>query len=311
MSARQIRADAALLSIAFVWGSTFVLVQGAIDTLPPFAFLAFRFGLASILLWGFLCWRGKHRQAFAKQTLRPGIFLGLWLLMGFSFQTLSLLYTTSGKSGFLTGLSVAMIPILSFFILGLRPRPNAWAGVALSVMGLYLLALADFSRINQGDLLAMLCAVGFGLQVVYTSKYAPRAGALPLVTVQVTLVTVASLVLSFLFEPWNLLLRKHPWAEPGVWMAVLVTALFATVLAYVGQTYFQRETSPNRVALIFAMEPVFAALTDYVWLGVSMTGWGLTGGALIFVGMILSELPGKHLINRKGESTCVEKPSEY
>ncbi|PTX59364.1 drug/metabolite transporter (DMT)-like permease [Melghirimyces profundicolus] len=310
MQPKPFWADGALLCIAFVWGSTFVLVQGAIATLPPFAFLAIRFGLACITLWLVLGWRGQLRDALESRYLKAGTFLGLWLFMGYALQTFSLLYTTSGKSGFLTGLSVVMIPVLSFFLLGIRPKVNAWSGVVLAVIGLYLLALADFSQINRGDLLAILCAAGFGLQVAYTAKYAPRADALPLVTIQVTGVAVASLLLSIVFEPWNEILRSQPWLNPGLWGAVLVTSFLATVLAYLGQTYFQRYTSPTRVALIFAMEPVFAACTDYWWLGVTLTGWNLLGCVLIFLGMVLAELPGKIVDHRREGNTCAQKPSE-
>src|SRR5699024_5546968 len=194
MNHHRIRADGALLMIAFVWGATFVLVQGAIEILPPFAFLTVRFGLAALLLWLYLLWQKDHRKAFQPRYLSAGIFLGLWLFVGFAFQTFSLLYTTSGKSGFLTGLSVALIPVFSFFISGIRPVINAWVGVLLAVAGLYLLALADFSQVNLGDILATICAVGFAFQVAYTAKYAPWAEAMPLVTVQVTFVAVASLI---------------------------------------------------------------------------------------------------------------------
>ena len=199
-------ADSVLLFVAFIWGTTFVLVQNAIETLPPFTFLAIRFTLAGLFLLLFFRWRNvTYRIPF--KHLAVGALIGIWLFLGYALQTFSLLYTTSGKSGFLTGLSVALVPIWSLVLLGVKPRPTATAGVLLAVSGLYLLAFADFSSINRGDVLALLCAVAFGLQIVYTAKYAPKVEALHLVTIQIFTVALLSGGCSLLFEPWERVLR--------------------------------------------------------------------------------------------------------
>src|SRR5690606_3940571 len=116
--------------------------------------------------------------------LTGGIVLGVWLFVGYAFQTFSLLYTTSAKSGFLTGLSVALVPILAYFILRQKPSRQAIAGVILAVCGLYLLAFRDLNSVNIGDLLALICAFGFGLQIVYTGKYSSRTSVFHLVLIQ-------------------------------------------------------------------------------------------------------------------------------
>lgn len=282
-------ADSVLLLVAFIWGTTFVLVQNAIETLPPFTFLAVRFSLAGMFLLLFFRWRGvSYRIPLRHVTV--GAFIGMWLFLGYALQTFSLLYTTSGKSGFLTGLSVALVPLWSLVLLGMKPRPTAVAGVLLAVTGLYLLAFADFSSINRGDILALFCAVAFGLQIVYTAKYAPKVETLHLVTVQIFTVALLSGGCSLLFEPWKRALEESAWSVPAVSGALLVTAFLATSLAYLAQTHFQKFTTPTRVALIFAMEPVFAALADYWWMDVALKGRALAGCFLIFVGMVLAEI---------------------
>lgn len=282
-------ADSVLLLVAFIWGTTFVLVQNAIETLPPFTFLAIRFTLAGLFLLLFFRWRNvTYRIPF--KHLAVGALIGIWLFLGYALQTFSLLYTTSGKSGFLTGLSVALVPIWSLVLLGVKPRPTATAGVLLAVSGLYLLAFADFSSINRGDVLALLCAVAFGLQIVYTAKYAPKVEALHLVTIQIFTVALLSGGCSLLFEPWERVLRDKAWSVPAVALALLITAFLATSLAYLAQTHFQKFTTPTRVALIFSMEPVFAALADYWWMDVALGGRTLAGCILIFAGMVLAEV---------------------
>ncbi|WP_124727118.1 DMT family transporter [Staphylospora marina] len=286
-------ADLALTLIAFVWGVTFIMVQDAIQSLPPFLFLTIRFGSSALLI--FLYMRlvrvnGDSRENFGRE-LRYGVILGILLFGGYAFQTFSLLYTTSGKSGFLTGVSVALVPIFAYFVTKSRISLQAATGALCALIGLYLLAFADFGSVNIGDVLAFLCSVFFAFQIIYTGQFSGRCSLLHLVGFQLLTVAVLSGVCSLLTEPWKQALRPEILLDPSVWSALLVTSVFATVLAFIAQTHVQKYTSPARVALIFSLEPVFAALADYVWLGVTLTGRALAGCLLIFGGMLLSELP--------------------
>lgn len=288
-------ANTVLLGVAFVWGATFVLVQDAIAILPPFTFNFVRFALAALLLFIFLAGTRKNLKLPAgtwRTHLAGGILLGILLFIGYAFQTFSLLYTTSAKSGFLTGLSVALVPILAYFILRQKPSRQAVAGVALAVFGLYLLAFRDLNSVNIGDLLAFICAFGFGLQIVYTGKYSSRTSVFHLVLIQFATVTVLSGISAAIWEPG---VQPQLLAEPAVLSALLITSLFATTLAFLAQTYFQKTTDPSQVALIFATEPVFAALTDYLWNGTAMGTVTMIGFAAILAGMIMAEVPiGKY-----------------
>lgn len=109
------KADISLLFVAFVWGATFVVVQNAIAFLPPLLFNGVRFAIASILLWIWVFI--FERKPLDKQLIRAGFILGIWLCLGYAFQTIGLLYTTSSKAGFITGLNVVLVPFLSFMIL--------------------------------------------------------------------------------------------------------------------------------------------------------------------------------------------------
>lgn len=253
-------------------------------------FLAVRFGLAFLLLLPLAFTSRNRSQESALRAGYLGLLLGGWLYLGFALQTWSLLYTTSGKSGFLTGLSVTLVPVMSFFILRIKPKPTAVAGVFCSVLGLYLLAFVDFSAINIGDVLAFLCAIAFALQIVYTGKYAPDGDASMIVTAQIGTVALFSLISSAIWENPAAIFRADVYLNPDVATALIVTALFCTALAFWAQTHFQKYTTPNRVALIFAMEPVFAALGDYWFKGVTLNATAQAGCLLIFLGMILAEI---------------------
>ncbi|MED0657858.1 DMT family transporter [Anoxybacillus ayderensis] len=289
------KADISLLFVAFVWGATFVVVQNAIAFLPPLLFNGVRFAIASILLWIWVFI--FERKPLDKQLIRAGFILGIWLCLGYAFQTIGLLYTTSSKAGFITGLNVVLVPFFSFMILKQKPSLNAVIGSVLAACGLYFLTVSGDMSMNKGDLFVFLCAIAFALHIVSTSIYATKFSAVLLTTVQVQTVSIICFICSYLFEDWSVV-PLSIFLTFDVWGALLITALFATTIAFFIQTHFQQYTSPTRVALIFALEPVFAALTAYIWNDERLQQAALFGAALILLGMIFSELP-QHIWQRK------------
>lgn len=287
-------ADICLLLVALVWGATFVLVQNAISFLEPFTFNAVRFFIAGMLLamWLFIFKREQLARLNWK-LVSSGIFIGLWLFAGYAFQTAGLLYTTSSKAGFITGLSVVMVPLLAFALLKSKPGANSVIGVAAAAAGLYLLAMTDASSLNKGDMLTFVCASGFALHIIFTGKFSKHHPALLLTVVQILTVSGLASVSALLFEDWQSALNPDILLEGNVVTALLVTSIFATALAFLAQTAFQKFTTPTRVALIFAMEPVFAAAAGYLWAGDRLTISALAGCGLIFAGMVYAELPSR------------------
>lgn len=285
-------ADITLLLIAFIWGTTFLVVQQAIASLPPNTFNAVRFTVAALFLLVILLIRSRHQLAtFRGPLIRSGIILGFWLCLGYALQTVGLLYTTPSKAGFITGLSVVLVPLFSFLLLRDKIKPVAVIGVILAAAGLYLLTQNQSFSFNLGDVLVFGCAICFALQIVFTGKYAPHFAALPLAIVQLGTVAVLSWVYAFFFEDWGRAFDPAILLAPEVAMGLIVTSIFATALAFLAQTALQKQTSSTRVALIFALEPVFAALTSYVFIHEVLSGRQLTGCLMIFTGMILAELP--------------------
>ncbi|WP_199426620.1 DMT family transporter [Thermaerobacillus caldiproteolyticus] len=288
---KQWIADVSLLAVTFVWGATFVVVQNAISFLEPLSFNAVRFWLAGLflLLWLLLCYRSLLTQ-WSSSLLRAGGWMGLWLFSGYAFQTIGLLYTTSSKTAFITGLSVVLVPLFSFLFLKQKPTANAVFGALIATAGLYFLTMngGEWSM-NRGDVFVFFCAISFAMHIIVTGKYSSRYPTLLLTVIQIFTVAIMCSVFAFLFEDgtqmWNVAVLR----QQEVWTALMITSLLATALAFLIQTKFQKYTTAARVALIFAMEPVFAAITAYIWAGERLSPAGIIGCIGILSGMILPE----------------------
>ncbi|MFJ7678201.1 DMT family transporter [Peribacillus sp. NPDC097198] len=294
-------ADATLLFVVFIWGVTFVMVQNAISFLEPFSFNAVRFLIAFLfLLVPYFLTLHKKGNRYHKETMLAGLHIGVWLFLGYAFQTKGLELTTPAKTGFITGLSVVMVPVFSLVLLKLKLSRNTVLGVVAATFGLYLMAFVDHSSVNVGDFLVFLCAISFAMQIITTAKYAKTLPALPLTLIQIGTVSLLSFLSALLFgENYSVVFKAEVMLQPEVWTALLVTSVLATSFAFFAQTYFQAYTTPTRVALIFSMEPVFAAMTSYIWIDEKLTIASLTGCGFIFAGMILAELPQRKSIPRE------------
>jgi drug/metabolite transporter (DMT)-like permease len=294
MNRSVIFADVSLLLVAFVWGTTFVLVQNAIAFLEPFSFNGVRFFLAAFLLGGWLViFEREQLRKINKKLLISGAIMGLFLFIGYAFQTIGLLYTTSSKAGFITGLSVVMVPVFSLMLLKTKPGLNAIIGVSIATAGLYLLTMTDKVSLNIGDAYVLICAVGFALHIIFTGKYSSKYPALLLTVIQVSTVAVLSVIFAVFTENWQQAFETGVLLKTNVVTALIVTSLFATAIAFFAQTAFQKYTTPTRVALIFAMEPVFAAAAGFMWANERLSYSALTGCLLIFAGMVFAEIPAK------------------
>jgi len=293
VSSHRTIADISLLTIAFIWGLTFVMVQDAVRAYPVFAFLSARFILAflTLLLLTFLL-RGRmagwgQATPMGKQ-IGAGIVIGLFLFAGYAFQTMGLVYTTPAKAGFITGLSVALVPLLGVLLLRERPHPAVWAGVGLATAGLALLSLVGVNLgegVNPGDVLVFFCALSFAGHIFITGRFAHRMNPLVLTLTQLLTVAVLATVVSHFFEPPTPI---FPGGQP-LFVAIF-TGVLATAVAFGVQTVAQRFTTATHTALIFATEPVFAALASFAIIGERLGPPQVLGGALILAGMVTAEL---------------------
>jgi len=280
----QLKSDIVLILVTMVWGTTFIIVKNAIQTLPVYNFLFIRFLLAFLLLTIIF---HKKLKTIDKKTLAVASVIGAMLFLGYAFQTMGLKYTTASKSGFISGFSVVLVPILEAVFLKRKPSKSSILGIVLAFIGLILLTANIDLSINIGDFLTLLCAFAFGMQIVLIAKYASTLDTYLLATIQIGIVALLSGIITLLLE------KPFVPTSFNVWSAIVITGVFATAFAIVAQNTMQAYTTATHAALIFALEPVFAAIAAFLIGGEVMSFRAILGGIFMFTGIVLSELPEK------------------
>jgi len=265
------RAYIGLTGAAFVFGASFVVIKGAVATLPPFAFVGWRFLLGAAVL--FLFARPHSRRIWS-----DGLIAGVFLFAGFATQTAGLAATSASNSGLITGLYVVFTPLLAAVVLKRLPRPLTVAGAFLAVVGLGFLTVGPGFHFNSGDVLTILCAIAFAAHIVLLSFLAPRHAVVPFTAIQLLVVAVMGLAASAVFEGF-------PLPDAEVIPAIVVTGVLVSAGAFMMQVNAQRVIGPSRTAIVLSAEPLFAAVTAAVVLSERLTVRGWFGAALIMAGM--------------------------
>ena len=256
------------------------MVQDAIAELPTMAFLGYRF-LAAALLVAVVFWRPLMR--LSAEGWRIGLVMGAFLTAGYVFQTFGLEETTASNTGFITGLFVVFTPLLGAAVLRERITGVAWVAAGVSAVGLLLLSGAGEVNL-RGDGLVLVCAIAFSAHILATGRGAERHEVGALVVVQLGVAGVfCTAVAAFAGQ------LERP--EGGtVWSALVVTALFASALAFFIQTFAQRHSPPDRTALILASEPAFAGLFGWLLANERLGAVEWAGATLIMAAIICAEL---------------------
>jgi drug/metabolite transporter (DMT)-like permease len=275
------RAEGILLGITFIWGTTFALGKVVLQEVTPLQMISFRFTLATIIL--LLLFFRSIFPIRLDQALKGGL-LGLFLFAGFVVQTIGLTITTASKSAFITGMVVVFAPLLQIVITRRPPKIGNVIGIAIVTLGLWFLTSPEGSAFNTGDGLTLACALLFGMYIVYLDVVSREMSAVQLTFLQFATNALLSIGAMSIFESAQLHLSTF-----GT-LGLVYLALFATLLTTFLQTKYQKETSPTRTAVIFTMEPVFAAIIAALFLGERLGALGIVGGALIIGGILVSEL---------------------
>lgn len=286
-----LRLDAVLIVVTIIWGSTFLIVQQTLWLVGPFTFLTLRFGCATLVLM-LICHQRLLR--LTRSELSAGLVIGLFLFATYALQTTGLLYTTSSKSAFITALYVPLVPLCSTLLLRQHPTIGAIIGVMLSFTGLGLLSInEDFDlTFGLGEWLTLGCAVASALHIVTISKFAPRADAINLTTVQIGLTALLSLIaIPIAGEP----LTPPP---PPVWWSAFFMGSIGTAFCLAIMNKVQQFMSSTRATLFYALEPVWAGIFGYL-VGERLGVPALLGCGLIVVGIVASELRLSTIVNRK------------
>lgn len=281
-SVRRTLTTLALVGVAVVWGGTFVMVKGAVENYPLYSFLGWRFAIATVAF--VLLFPGSFKR-LTWGSVRVGLLAGVFLTAGYIFQTWGLQATSASKAAFVTGMFVVITPLMQAVLL--RRPPKAWtiAGVALSVVGLWLLSGGSVGGWNVGDTRVLLCAIAYSAHMIVLGGPGRKHSVSALTLVQLATVAVATGAVAIATEHAPL-----P-TEGSLVFALLVTGVLASAVAFAVQTAAQQLISPTKTALILITEPAFGGV--FGWLaGESLGVSGVAGSALILGGMILAEVVG-------------------
>ena len=280
----------ALLGATIIWGSTFIAQSVGMDKIGPFTFQAVRCFLAVVFLFlasALFSGRKGFWKSWANPDLwRSGLVCGLALFAASSLQQVGLVYTDAGKAGFLTAMYIVFVPFLGLFV-GQKPGRNAILSLIPAIAGLYLLSCTSVSGINKGDILLLLCAVAFSVQILLIDKHCAGLDGLKLNCIQSLVVTVLSIPCALLTETIDVSLISSCWLPLGY------AGILSMGVAYTLQIVGQKRVPPTAAALLMSLESVFAALFGWLLLHETMTKAETLGCVLVFGAVIISQLPEK------------------
>lgn len=287
-----------LILVCAIWGVGFVVTEHALGKLSTQALNALRFALAALSLlplWFSL--RKKEPIDNVPALLKGGLSLGLLLFVAFYAQTEGLRFTSVSNAGFITGMLVPLVPLLSWLIFRHKVSNAVWLAVGLSTLGLYCLTGGANTALNKGDVLVLIGAAAFASHIVLTGYYAQKLPIISLSILQMAAVSLYSLIASSLFDddPSKTLfsLQASHWQQlltPDIIGAFLWMGLLSTAFGFWVQTSCQKTLEAHKVALVFAFEPIFAHIAGAIWLDERLGLLGWFGAAAIIAGMLIAEL---------------------
>lgn len=287
---RRSAANALLLSAGAIWGMGFVAQSTAMDHVDPLVFVAVRFVIATAILIPFAVVETRRRnEALDRGLILKFVLIGTAMFAGMATQQVGLLSTSVSNSGFLTGLYVVFTPLLVVAVFRDIPHPIIWPSAALAMLGIFLLSGGNLAALTVGDLLTILGAFFWAVQVMLIARFVASSGR-PLLLAAVQFCTVAVLagigaVIAGESLQWQALVSAAP--------ELLYTGLFAGGLAFTLQIIAQRYTTASQAAIFLSSEAPFAALFGAIFLGERIGALALSGCAAILVAMLLVELvPG-------------------
>jgi drug/metabolite transporter (DMT)-like permease len=298
MSKGKVKADLLLLLAAAIWGFAFVAQRVGMDYVGPFTYNGVRFSLGILVLLPFLYYKLRKREQLVytvntserRRIFAGSLVTGLLLFAGVALQQLGLKTTTAGKAGFLTELYVAFVPVIGLFF-GHRNNWFIWAGVLLSMAGLYLLCITKGFSLALGDTLVLMCSFVFTFHVLIIGWLSPKMDSILLAIIQFSITALLNLVVAFALEPVSTMKILE------AWLPIAYGGILSVGLAYTLQVMAQKTAHAAYVSIILGLEAVFAVIGGMLLLGETMSMRMLGGCALMLAGTILVQI--------KGESTYI------
>lgn len=289
---QKIRSTALLLLATIIWGCAFVAQRSGMNHIGPFTFQAVRCLLAVIGLLPVIAifdiFKKDGKNYFTrwadKKLWKAGILCGIPLFLACNLQQLGLVDVDAGKSGFLTAMYIVFVPVISIF---LKKKPTILipVSVVLAVIGLYFLCCSNGLNIQLGDLLLLGCAVMFAVQIIFVDTFAHNVDALRLNTIQAAVCAVLSAIIMLFTE-------QPAWQSiTDCAVPLCYTGFLSMGMGYALQIIGQKNLETTSASLIMSLESVFAVISGALILKESMNGWEIFGCVLVFIAVILSQIP--------------------
>jgi drug/metabolite transporter (DMT)-like permease len=270
----------ALIAVTVLWGWSYSAIHQALQELSASVFNAYRFIIGAMALLPFVA---KKLGYSTRLDWFAGGLAGVVLFLAFSFQTAGIAYTTASNAAFITSLAVVFTPFLAKVLLKENPKRQQIVGASLAAFGLALLTINDFS-VHIGDALILACAVFTALHIIVLAKVSKNHDVALLAFIQVFVVALLSLLWALFSGQLSLPHASHTYST------IVIMGVAGTAIAYFVQTKAQVQTSPNKIALIIVLEPVFGGLFGYWLAGDRLTAMNMFGAALIIVAMVVTEM---------------------
>lgn len=294
MQAKKLRANLLLLLTAMIWGAAFVAQSVSMDYIGPFTFLCSRSILGGVVLLPVIALMDKKKDTDEKEEpanhkktlLMGGLACGVALFVASAFQQIGIQETTAGKAGFITAMYMVLVPIAGLF-LGKKTGGKVWGAVAVALVGMYLLCFSGggLGAINRGDLMEMVCALGFTVHILVIDHFSGRVDGVKMSCIQFFVCGVLAFFAMIIFE------------EPNVqdilaaWMPIVYAGLMSSGVGYTLQIVAQKDTDPTVASLLMSLESVFSLVFGWILLHEAMSARELIGCVLMFAAIVWVQLP--------------------
>lgn len=299
MNNKIVRSNILLMGAAIIWGCAFVPQKIGMDVMGPFWFTTIRFGVGTLLIAP-LIYVEKVKYSLTWQDWIRGIAIGGILFGGINLQQIALIYASVANTGFITGLYVALVPLLCVFA-GQRHGIRLWLGVVLAIIGMYLLSVHGALQVNPGDLLTLLSSFFWAFQVIALSTFGHSIPPIRLAVIQSGTCVVLSFFVAIFAEPISVQMISK------AYIPILYGSVMSVAIGFTLQILAQRHIKASHSAIILSTESVIAAFAGWVFLGETLGTKELIGCAFIVVGTLLSQFsPGKSTVPQKQEQKEVQ-----
>lgn len=289
-----------LLIVAIIWGSGFVGTQIAIDSnFTPNQIMAIRFFISAALI-NIIFY--KNIKLINKETLKAGIMLGIFLFIGFAFQTYGIMYTTPSKNAFITAANVVIVPFIGFLVYRRKLDKTGIFSSIIALIGIGILSLDNNFSISIGDLLTLICSFGFAFHIFFTGEFAKDKDPIALTGVQTTTAATLSIVLLLVTKETSIPMNIKGFG------AITYLAVFSTTICFLLQTICQKKANQTKTAIILSTEAVFGTIFSIIILNEILTSKMIIGCILIFVAIIIAETKLSFVKKDKDVDIMKEEP---